>query len=73
MFHMQLLFHFAPIHCCKALQTVRREISILWLPAGLFGKSICYLSVGLYIWKMILPHLKSSIPQGSTSQIVAGV
>ena len=27
---------------------VQREISILWLPAGLFGKSI---SVGLYVWK----------------------
>ena len=34
-----------------ATNRVRREIRILWLPAGLLGKSICYLSVGLYIWK----------------------
>ena len=30
---------------------VRREITIVWLPTALFGKSICYLSVGLYVWK----------------------
>ena len=45
-----------------ATNRVQREISILWLAMPLFGKSICYLSVGLYVWKMILPHLKSSIP-----------
>ena len=26
-----------------ATNRVQREISILWLPMGLFGKSICYL------------------------------
>ena len=30
---------------------VRREIRILWLPMGLFGKLICYLTVGLYVCK----------------------
>ena len=40
-----------------ATNRVRREISILWLSTGLFGKSI---SVGPYVW--ILPLLKSSIP-----------
>ena len=33
----------------------------LLLPMALFGKSICYLSM---FGKMILPHLKSSIPAG---------
>ena len=31
-----------------ATNRVRMEISILWLPTD---KSICYLSVGLYVWK----------------------
>ena len=31
-----------------AINRVRREISILWLPTGLYGKSI---SVGPYVWK----------------------
>ena len=34
-----------------ATNRVRKEIRILWLPAGLLGKSIRYLSVGLYVWK----------------------
>ena len=44
-------------HFCYSVQDggatncVRREVSILWLPTALFGKSICYLSVGLYVWK----------------------
>ena len=32
------------------------------LPIRCFGKPICYLSVGLYVWKTILPRLKSNIP-----------
>jgi len=37
----------------EVLQTVYkgRYVSILWPPTTLFGKSVCYLSVGLYIWK----------------------
>ena len=31
---------------------------------ALFGKSICYLSVGLYIWKNDTATSKSSIPAG---------
>ena len=34
-----------------ATNCVQREISIQWLPMGLFGKLICYLSVELHIWK----------------------
>ena len=30
---------------------VQKEISFLWLTTGLSGKSIFYLSVGLYVWK----------------------
>ena len=43
---------------------VRKEMGILWLPTALFDESICFLSIGLYVWKKltILPRLKSSIP-----------
>ena len=39
------------VQCGCATNRVRREISILWVPTDLFGK-------------MILPHLKCSIPAG---------
>ena len=41
------------------------SVSILWLPTALFGKSICYLSVELYVWKNdTATSGKVSIPAG---------
>ena len=63
-----VLYHVSivrPILISLCTNHVQKEMSILWLPTALFGESICFLSIGLYVWKklMILPHLKSSIPE----------
>ena len=44
-----------------AINRVRREISILWLPTGLYGNQFL---LDHTFGNMILPCLKSSIPAG---------